>query len=156
MTVKSGTICIPSAREWQKIICSVKEMAAQTAKGYLETEDSTGKKAESEEKTDRRQQEYDLIHEALERYRNAPAGSGIRDGLEYLIKKHRRVVSAVGGRLYRERHNALVLKYMISQPMTNVEIEKRLEISDNTFKRQIDRGIQELAVIFFGGACLDE
>ena len=50
---------------------------------------------------------------------------------------------------FRIRHNAIVLEYIIKKPMTHVQIEKKLGISDGTFKRYIDTGIRELADILF-------
>ena len=50
---------------------------------------------------------------------------------------------------FRTRHNAIILEYIISKPMTHVQIEKKLGISDGTFKRYLDIGIAELAEILF-------
>lgn len=92
----------------------------------------------------------EVITKALTRYRTEPEESHIRQVVDGLIKRH----AAIGKLMlqdetFRIRHNAIVLEYIISKPMTHVQIEQRLGISDNTFKSYLNTGIKELAEILF-------
>ena len=70
--------------------------------------------------------------------------------IDWLLQRHARWEKFIqGDPLFRKRHNALVLEYIISHPMTHTAIEKRLGISDNGFKNQLEKGISELAQILF-------
>ena len=91
-----------------------------------------------------------MIKEALSRYRLEPAESRIKTYVDRLIKRHAEFEKIMQtDNTFCIRHNAIVLEYIIKKPMTHVQIEKKLGISDGTFKRYIDTGIRELADILF-------
>ncbi len=146
----------PDCREWQALEQYVREYARQIVRQIMASESApsaplqdTGK---GNLKTQReRERERELIRQGLERYRTEPPDSNIRKGIDWLLQKHARWERFMqSDPLFRKRHNALVLEYIISHPMTHTAIEKRLEISDNGLKNQLKKGISELAQILFG------
>ena len=146
----------PDRREWQALERYVREYARQTVREIMASESApsappqdTGK---SNLKTQReRERERELIRQGLERYRTEPPDSNIRKGIDWLLQSHARWERFMqSDPLFRKRHNALVLEYIISHHMTRTAIEKRLEISDNGYKNQLEKGINELAQILFG------
>lgn len=146
----------PDCREWQALERYVREYARQTVREIMASESApsappqdTGK---GNLKTQReREREREPIRQGLERYRTEPPDSNIRKGIDWLLQRHARWERFLqSDPLFRKRHNALVLEYIISHHMTRTAIEKRLEISDNGYKNQLEKGINELAQILFG------
>jgi len=149
----------PGYREWQELERYVWERASQTAKEIIASEKAltaTGTEREQPspgtgKSNPKRQRERELIRQGLERYRTELPDSNIRKCIDLLIQKHARWERFMqSDPLFRKRHNALVLEYIISHPMTHTAIEKRLGISDNGFKNQLEKGVSELAQILFG------
>ncbi|RKI36264.1 hypothetical protein D7V86_25150 [bacterium D16-51] len=145
----------PDCREWQALKRYVREYASQIVREIMASENApsappqdTGK---GNLKTQREcERERELIRQALERYRIEPPDSNIRKGIDWLLQRHARWERFMqSDPLFRKRHNALVLEYIISRPMTRTAIEKRLGISDNGYKNQLEKGISELAQILF-------
>ncbi len=148
----------PGCREWQELERYVREYAMQTAKEIIASGKAPtvpGKERETAlpgtgKGNPTRQRERELIRQGLERYRTEPPDSNIRKCIDWLLQRHARWEKFIqGDPLFRKRHNALVLEYIISHPMTHTAIEKRLGISDNGFKNQLEKGISELAQILF-------
>ena len=107
-----------------------------------------------EEKEDSQDQEHgfavEVVREALNRYRFEPAESRVRKYVNWLVRRHAELNHLMQqDDTYGIRHNAMVLEYIVKKPMTHVQIEKKLGISDGTFKRYIDTCIRELADILF-------
>lgn len=74
----------------------------------------------------------------------------MRRGIEALIKVHARQQSLVPEwerEMYRKRHNALVLNYIISPPMPQLQIEKKLQTAHSTLEGMLEKGIMELTQI---------
>lgn len=143
----------PDCREWQELERYIREHISQTVRESmaLESDSSAPLPATGNDnlKT-QREGERELIRQGLERYRTEPPDSNIRKGIDWLLQRHARWERFMqGDSLFRIRHNALVLEYIISHPMTHAAIEKRLGISDNGYKHQLEKGINELAQILF-------
>lgn len=70
--------------------------------------------------------------------------------IDRLLQLHASLVNP-NDRHYRTRHNILVLKYIVSQPMSDREIRKRLGMGTygSGFDNQLEKGIQEIADLFF-------
>ena len=90
-----------------------------------------------------------LIREGLERYRTEPPESNIRKYIDFLLHTHGKSKLSAFDAQYKNRHNALVLEYIISKPMSQLQIMKRLGmgIDYSAYRSQIDKGILELAQI---------
>lgn len=139
--------------EWQELEQQVKEYASQVVReimlpegGFQLSYSGTG----DGDRENRHVWEMKLIRQGLERYRTEPSDSNIRRCIDWLLKRHaswERFMQS--DTFFQKRHNALVLEYIISHPMKHAVIEKRLRISDNGFKKQIEKGISELAQILF-------
>lgn len=144
----------PDCREWQALEQYVREYARQIVKETMASERESLAPSSDTAKGNlkrQREKERELIRQGLGRYRTEPPDSNIRKGIDWLLQRHalwERFMQS--DRLFRKRHNALVLEYIISQPMTHTAIQKRLEISDNGYKNQLEKGINELAQIIFG------
>lgn len=107
-----------------------------------------------EGKEDSQDQEHgfaaEVIREELKRYRFESAESTIRKYVDWLVRRHAELNHVMQqDDTYSIRHNAMVLEYIVKKPMSHVQIEKKLGISDGTFKRYIDICIHELADILF-------
>ncbi len=144
----------PDCREWQELERYIRKYTCQLVREITASEGipsptlcDTGKGSLKTQ----RERERELIRQGLERYRTEQPDSNIRKGIDWLLKRHARWERFMqSDPLFRKRHNALVLEYIISQPMTRTEIEKRLQIRGNGYKNQIEKGISELAQILFG------
>ncbi|MCM1543103.1 MAG: hypothetical protein NC121_17845 [Blautia sp.] len=144
-------------REWQELERYVRECAMQTVREIMASEKARtapGRETASPGTgggNPARQRERELVRQGLERYRTEPPDGNIRKCIDRLLQSHARWEKFMqGDPLFRKRHNALVLEYIISRPMKHAAIEKRLGISDNGFKNQLEKGISELAQILFG------
>ena len=144
----------PDCREWQALERYVREYARQTVREIMASESAPSAPPQDTGKGNlktQRERERELIRQGLERYRTEPPDSNIRKGIDWLLQRHARWERFMqSDPLFRKRHNALVLEYIISHHMTRTAIEKRLEISDNGYKNQLEKGINELAQILFG------
>lgn len=144
----------PDCREWQALERYVREYARQTVREIMASESAPSAPPQDTGKGNlktQRERERELIRQGLERYRTEPQDSNIRKGIDWLLQSHARWERFMqSDPLFRKRHNALVLEYIISHHMTRTAIEKRLEISDNGYKNQLEKGINELAQILFG------
>lgn len=138
-----------TSSEWNKLEKYVQRVAMNQAKEIVQqiiSEEEESEQSQGQENTFSRE----VIAEALTRYRTEPEESHIRQVVDWLIKRHAAIGKLVlQDETFRTRHNAIVLEYIISKPMTHVQIEKKLDISDGTFKRYLDIGIAELAEILF-------
>lgn len=144
----------PDRREWQALERYVREYARQTVREIMASESAPSAPPQDTGKGNlktQRERERELIRQGLERYRTEPPDSNIRKGIDWLLQRHARWERFMqSDPLFRKRHNALVLEYIISHHMTRTAIEKRLEISDNGYKNQLEKGINELVQILFG------
>lgn len=144
----------PDCREWQALERYVREYVRQTVREIMASESAPSAPPQDTGKGNlktQRERERELIRQGLERYRTEPQDSNIRKGIDWLLQRHARWERFLqSDPLFRKRHNALVLEYIISHPMKRTAIEKRLEISDNGYKNQLEKGINELAQILFG------
>lgn len=151
----------PDCREWQELERYIREYVSQTVNRIMASDrELAGQVTEREPPAQgtrngnlktQRERERELIRQGLERYRTEPPDSNIRKGIDWLLQRHARWERFMqSDSLFRIRHNALVLEYIISHPMTHTAIEKRLGISDNGYKHQLEKGINELAQILFG------
>ena len=144
----------PDCREWQALERYVREYVRQTVREIMASESAPSAPPQDTGKGNlktQRERERELIRQGLERYRTEPQDSNIRKGIDWLLQSHARWERFMqSDPLFRKRHNALVLEYIISHHMTRTAIEKRLEISDNGYKNQLEKGINELAQILFG------
>lgn len=141
--------------EWQEIENYVRVTARQTVMDILASEKPSRESSSVQDKKKgiRHEWERELIRQGLERYRTEPPDSNIRKGIDWLLQRHDTIQKCYTGpekEFFRKRHNAMVLEYIISHPMTRTAIEKRLGISDNGYKNQLEKGINELAQILFG------
>lgn len=138
-----------TSSEWNKLEKYVQRVAMNQAKEIVQqiiSEEEEPEQSQGQENTFSRE----VIAEALTRYRTEPEESHIRQVVDWLIKRHAAIEKLMlQDETFRTRHNAIVLEYIISKPMTHVQIEKKLGISDGTFKRYLDIGIAELAEILF-------
>ncbi len=140
----------PDCMEWQELELYVMEYASRTVKEIMASK-ITPAVPDTDKGNLKMQRESDLIRKGLERYRTEPPDSNIRKCIDWLLQRHARWEKFMqSDKFFRKRHNALVLEYIISRPMTHTAIEKRLGISDNGFKNQLEKGISELAQILFG------
>lgn len=146
----------PDSREWQELERYIRAYASQIVRKIMVSESAPSAlptdAGKSNLKVQReREREKELIRQGLERYRIKPPDSNIRKCIDWLLQRHARWERFMqSDPLFRKRHNALVLEYIIGHPMTHTAIEKRLEISDNGYKNQLEKGISELAQILFG------
>lgn len=109
------------------------------------------------EETERREREKllawerALIRKALERYRTEQPDSTIRKVVDILIRQHAGMKKVYGGdSTFTDRHNALVLKYIVANPFTNAQLCERFHLSHAGLDKWITKGINELAELFFG------
>lgn len=118
----------PGSREWQELERYVRECAMQTAKEIMASGKAPTAPKKERETTSldtsggnpARQQERELIRQGLERYRTEPPDGNIRKCIDWLLQRHARWERFMeGDPLFRKRHNALVLEYIISHPMTH-------------------------------------
>ena len=95
--------------------------------------------------------ERKLMRKALERYRTEQPDSTIRKVVDMLIRQHADMKEVYGGdSTFSDRHNALVLKYIIANPFTNAQLCERFHLSHAGLDKWITKGINELAELFFG------
>lgn len=145
----------PYCREWQELEQYVQKYVGQIVRETMASERGSSAPSSDTAKGNlkrqrERERERELIRQGLERYRTEPPDSNIRKGIDWLLQRHaswERFMQSDS--LFRKRHNVIVLEYIISKPMTHTAIQKRLEISDNGFKSQLEKGISELAQILF-------
>ncbi len=137
--------------EWKEIENYVKGAARQTVIDILVLENppEESSAAQDKKKGTKHRWERELIRQGLERYRTEPPDSNIRKGINWLLRKHATFQKCLAGpqlEHFKKRHNALVLRYIITTPMNRNQIGKRLETSAYEL---IEQGINELAQIFF-------
>ena len=138
-----------TSSEWNKLEKYVQRVAMNQAKEIVQqmiSEEEEPEQSQDQENSFSRE----VIAEALTRYRTEPEESHIRQAVIGLQNGNATIGKLMlQDETFRTRHNAIVLEYIISKPMTHVQIEKKLGISDGTFKRYLDIGISELAEILF-------
>lgn len=143
-----------SDTEWNEIIEHAKEIARDTAKEYV-SKCYASQHPEQTQPTHtivQYQEEIELITKGLERYRTEPPESNIRKCIDWLIRKHATLQDCYTGserEFYRKKHNALILRYIIATPMTLNQIGKRLKTSCYGAGNILEKGINDLAQIFF-------
>ena len=138
-------------REKDNILQRVREIATRIGQELAIKETMAAEEQEvlEEEKIQQQEEIMKIIQKGLEQYRGSEADSSIRKMINYLIKRHKNVAK-VHSNQYRQRHNILVLKYMISSPIEDREIKKRLNVYGIEFEKQLNQGIQEIAELFLG------
>lgn len=142
-------------KEVEQLKERVRRVAAEQVHKMVQEEQYALQKASHEQEKEFAV-EVEAIRGALSRYRFEPEGSRIRECVDWLIRRHAKLKHAMAfDNTYSIRHNAIVLEYIIKKPMTHNQIEKKLGISDGTFKRYIDTGIRELTDILFCGYITD-
>ena len=135
-----------TTEEWNAIIEHAKKTAEEVGREYFESIHPERHNPVRELHT----AERDWIRQALEGYRNEPPESIMRRGIEALIKVHARqqcLVPEWEREKYRKRHNALVLKYIISAHRPQWQIEKKLQTVHSTLEGMLEKGIMELTMI---------
>lgn len=133
-------------------IARVMEIAETTARGLLEKKTATvGERVKCAAYSYRRE----ILLDMLESYRG-----GLRNFerrfIDFLIERHRRAYEYhKQDEFYRVRHNILVLRYMVSEPMERRDICSRLNIKGHVYDRNLEKGIDELMIHAFGvyGIC---
>lgn len=137
-------------REKDKILQRVKEIATRIGQELSRKETMAAEEQEVLEEEKIRQQEeiMKIIQKGLEQYQGSEANSSIRKMIDYLMKRHKNVAK-IDSNQYRQRHNILVLKYMISSPIEDKEIKKRLNVYGAEFEKQLNQGLQEVAELFW-------
>lgn len=146
--------------EWQEIERQARETARRTVREIFESEAKAALQEEKERQRadgQQRKRELDraamrakeLIREGLERYRSEPSGENVRDMIDYLLKRHAQWESHMShDRLFRKRHNAIVLKYVIKEPMDDKTIQEKLGMKESVYRNQSEKCMYELAQIF--------
>lgn len=136
-------------REWKEIERYVREWVSQYVRQiYFSDNDSLSQRQPTE--TDKGMLEImEMIRKGLERYRTESSESNIRKYIDFLLRVHGKLKLASLDSQYKNRHNALVLEYIISKPMSQLQIMKRLGMGTgySTYRAQLDKGIGELAQI---------
>lgn len=117
----------PDCREWQALERYVREYVRQTVREIMASESAPSAPPQDTGKGNlktQRERERELIRQGLERYRTEPPDSNIRKGIDWLLQRHARWERFMqSDPLFRKRHNALVLEYIISHHMTRTAIE---------------------------------
>lgn len=128
-------------------LARVREIAERTAKGLLERKTMTaGELVECAAYSYRRE----ILLNMLEAYRDSLDNSE-RKFIDFLIERHRMAYEYhKQDEFYRVRHNILVLRYMVSEPMAKRDICSRLSIKSSVYDRNLKKGIDELMVHAFG------
>ena len=135
--------------KWREIVsiatAKAKEMARESAVAK--------EKPECIKLDDERRQQIELIRKSLELYRESVPDSAIRKMIDRLLEQHAILVNP-SDRYYRMRHNILILKYIVNQQMNDKEIKKRLGMGikghgNVGFENQLEKGIREMAALFF-------
>lgn len=141
----------PDCREWKEIERYVREWASQyVLQTYFSDRDSSPPPQRQPPETDKGILEImELVRKGLERYRTEPPESNIRKYIDFLLRVHGKSKLASLDSRYKDRHNALVLEYIISKPMSQFQIMKRLGMGKNynMYRAQLEKGIWELAQI---------
>lgn len=145
--------------EWQEIESIVSKTTIQTVQGIFESEETAElEKSQAmrlEKKAARKKELLEiagLIQKGMERYRTEPTEGTIRPVIDWLLRKHALLESDMQrDGFFKERHNAMVLKYVIKSPMTNREIQKMLGMTEKMYESQLRKGMYELAQIFVFG-----
>lgn len=96
-----------------------------------------------------RELEISIVKEMFRRYRDDSKEGPIRKAVNHLMREHAMLEKCVPDKTYKNRHNALVLKYMLERPMSDAEIIKQLEISNETLKLQLEKGFREIGFSLF-------
>lgn len=128
-------------------LARVREKAEKTAKGLLERKTMTaGECVECVAYSYRRE----ILMNMLEAYGGSLNNSG-RKFIDFLIERHRMVYEYhKQDEFYRVRHNILVLRYMVSEPIGKRDICSRLNIKGSVYNRNLEKGIDELMIHAFG------
>jgi hypothetical protein len=145
--------------EWQEIESIVRKTTIQTVQGIFESEETAElEKSQAmrlEKKAARKKELLEiagLIKKGMERYRTEPPEGTIRPVIDWLLRKHALLESDMQrDGFFKERHNAMVLKYVIKSTMTNREIQKMLGMTEKMYESQLRKGMYELAQIFVFG-----
>ncbi|MDO4601327.1 MAG: hypothetical protein Q4B37_03580 [Eubacteriales bacterium] len=128
-------------------IARVMEIAETTARGLLEKKTATARERVECAAYSRRRE---ILLDMLEVYRGDLSNSG-RKFIDFLIERHGRAYEYhKQDDFYRVRHNLLVLRYLVSEPMEKRDICDRLNIKGHVYDRNLEKGIDELMVHAFG------
>lgn len=133
-----------SEQELEKIY----QKAINTVKREIEQEFAQVQEIKRQERKELHLAQKQFMKLCLQRYRTAPENSWIRNTIDNLVIANREIA----GNSEREKiqHNAIVLRYIVNNPLTDSNICSRLQINKRFFKNYIDRGIDDLAILLFG------
>lgn len=140
--------------EWQEVEQKVREIAAQTGQQVVKKCISQLIPARQEvaKTRDRKKAQYEARKRFLitlfENYRQAQPGSWTRKTVDILITTHRD--NADSDCWYKVRHNILVLRYVVTRPLTDKDICKRMGIRYNSFELALEKAFSELMVMYYG------
>ena len=92
-----------------------------------------------------------LLSLLLEHYREYQAGSEKKEFIDYVMERHRLAYrEGITEEFYKVRHNLLVCRFLLPNPMKEKEIYKRLRITKKTYEKNLKKGIAELMIHAFG------
>lgn len=129
----------------------MKSAAARAEEMYRELHQNDPEEKERREREELIAWERKLMRKAMERYRTEQPDSTIRKVVDMLIRQHADMKKVCGGdSTFTDRHNALVLKYIVANPFTNAQLCERFHLSHAGLDKWITKGINELAELFFG------
>lgn len=128
-------------------LARVMEIAETTAKGLLEKKTMT---AREDVKCVAYYYRREILLNMLKAYRSGLSNSE-RKFIDFLIERHRGAYEYhKQDEFYRVRHNILVLRYVVLEPMGKRNICNRLNIKVSVYERNLEKGIDELMIHAFG------
>lgn len=133
-----------SAQELKEIYTRAIENAIQEIKWELEQE----QKIELQDRLKPYQERKQFMRACLEKYRTAPEESWVRNAIDSLVIANREIAGT--SERNRIQHNAIVLRYIVKNPLPDTEICKRLYIRPEFLETRIDRGIEDFLILLYG------
>lgn len=135
---------ILSEQELKEIYTRAIENVIQEEKEELEQE----QKMELQERLKPYQVKKQFMMACLEKYRTAPEESWVRNMIDSLVIANREIAGT--SERNKIQHNAIVLRYIVKNPLPDTEICKRLYIRPEFLETRIDRGIEDFLVLLYG------
>ncbi|WP_313584550.1 hypothetical protein [Lacrimispora sp.] len=134
------------------VIADIQRTAKATAERMLHEQDQEAAGGSERPDADTYESRRRELVGMLEVYRiNREADKEIKVVVKFLFDSHKRAYEYhKQDEFYRVRHNLLVLRYLVSEPMGKRSICGKLKIKDSVYDRNLKKGIDELMIHAYG------